>query len=860
METDTLKDLRLSSLLSLLLCFVNMCLGIYVLMLSFTIDLCRVESQHSVVLHREKRRWISGTFQISEEDPGPYPKKAIKLSNDKSKNHTILFSIKGQGVDTEPEKGLFSIDRETGQIFIHHKVDHEKTKELTFQVDALDINTLEVLDDHMLYRIMVIDINDNAPEFKQEIYKVDVKENTHPGEEIFRIEAIDPDDVRRGNGKVSYSIVSQSPSIPSNVFKINSEDGSILLQKCLDYDTIKSYSLIIKARDNGLNVLSSNAEVQINVIDSNTHPPIATEQAVSVSIDEDDNDIFLLRVSVTDNDTPQTPAWKVKYTIVEGNEDENFKIETDPETNDGILFLIKSLDYERGPVRKVRITAENEEPFFTCPEINGNASKGLSELTAVVTVKDKNDPPVFLPPVLTVQEVEGQEPGKILGRFNATDTDEFFKHSIRYVKGPEPAEWIAVDSDTGVISTVKKLDRESPYVNNSVYTFTVYAVEDGEIPTTGTGTMSLSLIDVNDNLPYLVKSSQAMCDDGEVPNIIITAQDDDLDPFSGPFTFGLLDNEQNIKDNWELTKASDNAALLVRKKKIPIGNYSVPLKIHDRQGRAQERSLNLRICHCLDGKTCHVLKPGTTALAGPGIGLLFAGLLLLLLGFCLFMFCTFTIKKAPFPLPIDEPMWTLVNYNNEGGHAESQTIPIDHSPQLVFNDAGVDAGRKLSNNSNMQKYAQAVQTEKDVFPYDGGSSKQSNTSQGHGLNPWANWRYLETSSYVGGPSRYPSHSYDSKAWDSRRDSECLPYGGSILRPINKLQGHGTKTWAHRQYLELDINDLEVNYEPRVYSYEEDELREPSLDAISIVESSNASDYLNNLGSMFVTLARICQEK
>ncbi|XP_048464531.1 cadherin-like protein 26 [Rhincodon typus] len=735
-------------------------LAIYALLLFFSADLSRVGAQRSVVLHREKRRWISATFKLIEEDVGPFPKTAIKVSNDRSLNHTVLFSITGQGVDAEPERGLFSIDRHSGQIYIHHKVDREKTKELMFQVDALEKHSLQQLDEHMLYKIVVIDINDNTPQFK-EIKPVNVLENTALGEEILKVEATDPDDARIGNGKISYSIVSQRPAIPLNVFNINSETGSIILEKCLDYEAIKSYSLVIKARDNGLQVLSSSTVVQINVTDANNNLPVLTQKSVSANINETDNNVVILRVSVTDKDTSYTPAWRAKYKIIQGNEDENYKIETDPETNDGMLFLIKSLDYEASPQRNIKITVENEEPFATCPAPRERTSIELPEISAVITVKDENDPPVFTPPVLFVQEIEGQKPGKILGRFNATDTDKFFKHSIRYVRGSDPAEWFAVDADTGVVSTVKTLDRESPYVNNSFYTLIVYAVENGESPTTGTGTMSLFLIDTNDNLPYLVNTHQEMCDEGEVPFVTVAARDDDLDPYNGPFTFMLLDNEQHIKNNWKLRTPTDYTVQLVMEKKIPIGNYTVPFRIQDRQGITQECFLNLRICHCLDGKTCPVLKPATTNLHGAVIGMFFAGLLCLILGFCLLIFCTFSNKKGQHSLPSNEPMWTLINYNEEGGNAALGT---------------------------------------------------------------------------------------------------LPFRSYMLRPIDKSQQHDSNAWANRHYLAPDINYIDPTFEPRVYSYEGDELHAPSLDAISIVEGSIGSDYLNNLDPRFTALARICQEK
>lgn len=50
----------------------------------------------------------------------------------------------------------------------------------------------------------------------------------------------------------------------------------------------------------------------------------------------------------------------------------------------------------------------------------------------------------------------------------------------RYSKLSDPANWLRIDPNTGRITTIAVLDRESPFVKNSLYNATFLASDDGE--------------------------------------------------------------------------------------------------------------------------------------------------------------------------------------------------------------------------------------------------------------------------------------------------------------------------------------------------------------------------------------------
>lgn len=63
----------------------------------------------------------------------------------------------------------------------------------------------------------------------------------------------------------------------------------------------------------------------------------------SGSVDENVADVVVMRIKALDKDLEHTDNWLTVFTIAKGNDDNLFSIETDKETNEGILKLIKVL-------------------------------------------------------------------------------------------------------------------------------------------------------------------------------------------------------------------------------------------------------------------------------------------------------------------------------------------------------------------------------------------------------------------------------------------------------------------------------------------------------------------------------------
>ncbi|XP_070657447.1 cadherin-like protein 26 isoform X2 [Bos indicus] len=667
-------------------------------------DLTNQTKGDSRLLRRSKRRWVITTLELEEEDPGPFPKFVGELFNNMSANMEIIYLIRGPGVDEYPEIGLFSIeDNVNGKIYVHRPVDREKTPSFKVYFDVANRLTGHIVDKSLIVNIRIKDVNDHAPEFPEKEFNISVKEDHAAGiqgQPVFQMSAVDLDQENTPNSQVLYFLVSQTPVLRESGFRIDRVSGEVRLSGCLDYEMAPRFTLLIEARDCGNPPLSSTATVHVHVQDSNNHMPRFTQDHYNVQISEGWASQGVLRLGVQDGDSPSTAAWRVKFNITNGNEEGHFHISTDPETNEGILNIIKPLDHETQAEWNLVVAVENEEPLFSCDAGQLQRPRQASaSATVSVWVTNVNDPPTFHPGTFIVSEVDGAGPGTQLGMFNATDPDRTAAGQIRYKLAYDPANWVSIDERSGVVITVKPVDRESPHVNDSIYVIIAHAVDDGVPPQTGTGTMLLFLSDVNDNAPTLRLSSQHLevCQSAGDKSLLIEAEDSDLEPYSDPFTFKLDSTWGDTEDMWRLGENRGCSVELLMQRSLPLGDYSVPLLIGDKQGLSQKQTVHVRVCSCPDGFTCAeplIARAGVMkgALAPLCVAFMALAAALLLLLRCRLV--SEANRQGP-SVPQDEGIQTLLAWNEESraDPLQGRSYLGDHMPALSISAA--QAGAKL---------------------------------------------------------------------------------------------------------------------------------------------------------------------
>nr|NP_001019354.1 protocadherin 2 gamma 10 precursor [Danio rerio]AAI62093.1 Protocadherin 2 gamma 10 [Danio rerio]AAU06393.1 protocadherin cluster 2 gamma 10 [Danio rerio] len=152
------------------------------------------------------------------------------------------------------------------------ELDRELLSEYNITITATDEGSPPLSSTKNIH-LTVADVNDNPPVFQQQNYRAHVQENNKAGSSICSVSATDPD--WRQNGTVVYSLLSSdvNGAPVSSFLSINGDTGVIHAVRSFDYEQMKSFKVLVLARDNGSPPLSSNVTVSVFISDENDNSP-----------------------------------------------------------------------------------------------------------------------------------------------------------------------------------------------------------------------------------------------------------------------------------------------------------------------------------------------------------------------------------------------------------------------------------------------------------------------------------------------------------------------------------------------------------------------------------------------------------
>ncbi|KAL4239383.1 hypothetical protein ACF0H5_000200 [Mactra antiquata] len=408
-----------------------------------------------------------------------------------TRNSEINYFIQEGGADR------FDIGYNTGMVTVrmNARFDRETQKNYNLTILATDQGSPPNSATVMMF-IDIKDVNDEYPKFDHPDYAISVKENATLNTTFISCRAHDQD----LNNNLNYSILNVSATnedgksvnktLIEDYFGINSTTGDVFVANELDRETAKTVVITLLVEDVAAfcpKPQNDTATLTITLKDINDHAPEFSETIYNTRVIENAvNGTLLIQTLASDVDENRTVTYRL--------DDSTGKFTINKVT--GWISKLGELDRETEPnISLVVIATDNGVP------------KKSSNVTVNVTIDDFNDnPPTFITSNKSIDVWENVTTGYSVIHIRATDKDIGPNANITFtLQDNDPAtNYFDIDPITGNITVNESLDRET--INE--FNLLIIAKdnpEDEKVQKTAQESITVNILDVNDNAPKFSK-------------------------------------------------------------------------------------------------------------------------------------------------------------------------------------------------------------------------------------------------------------------------------------------------------------------------------------------------------------------
>ena len=442
------------------------------------------------------RRTASSTVYITIEDVNDnHPQfVGVPITGEVAENSpplTTVLQVAADDRDTGNNSQLtfsfvnatseFTIDPLSGTVTVVQSLDFEVTQMFTLVVRVVDqgepplSNTTEVV-------INVMDENDNAPQFAQDIFEVDIQEN-QLGDLLLDLTVVDADSGT--NALIQFHLIDDF----SGTFFVNTF-GQLFVHKALDFEMQCQYNLTMVATDRGVPPLTGSTQILVSVVNIGDVAPVFNSSTYWFNVPENEPSGWEVgRVAAFDGDGSNCTVQDTLDEVLIYSLIDNTGVFVINETT-GVISTAASLDRE-----------ETEMYSFTV-EVRDSTGR-VGRATVHIMVQDRNDlPPVFNPSHYEVATPESTPIGDTVLQLSADDGDSLDEGKLSFSLEAVPSLPFTVSS-TGAIIVSARLDYEDVLIYNfsAFVTDTVGNTDTAQVVITVTDSAeippSVSGIDLN---------------------------------------------------------------------------------------------------------------------------------------------------------------------------------------------------------------------------------------------------------------------------------------------------------------------------------------------------------------------------
>ncbi|KAK3592814.1 hypothetical protein CHS0354_019041 [Potamilus streckersoni] len=468
---------------------------------------------------------IIGRVQATDPDPTPEYNMVMYWIGSGNTNDAFhidrytgdIYLIKALDVDQKDSTTSYRLEEENiSSLFqaANKLADAAEEKVTLTQVYASDIVPLVEIqgkNQSTTVNITVKDVNDNLPVFSSDIYRCAVKEG-YKGTVNCTIHATDLDKMDNAHSLENFEF---------------NKNGQLSLKKDVDFETLpnpKEFYLIVTAEDTGSH--RSNATVVVRIIDVDDAAPDFLNTPYNFSIDENSKQgtkvgsVFAMDVD----------SKSISYTL-NSSASTDFKID-----KNGNLFVQREFDFEE----------QKENPIVISVTATDEMNNANDTVISVYILNINDNSPVFknVPYEATINETLNSSSSVII-TVSATDID-YGNISYSIIDGNTDNKF-CINNSTGAIQCQGQHNAECQF-NASIinrYDLIVQAMDGGKPPRMNVTSVTIFVIDVNNNPPRFSSNEYWAEVTENVESVkIITVAASDIDA-NNTLTFSVVGNNES---------------------------------------------------------------------------------------------------------------------------------------------------------------------------------------------------------------------------------------------------------------------------------------------------------------------------